>query len=1664
MFLRKVVFISLLIGICGTAFSQTTLLPRTYNFYSFSKTIKVDQNELQRFSNFKNHPEYGSLAFNSGCTDCYEVLEKRTADERFFLKNGSNGKEFFIQKSYTPMHFQNAEGEWLTIDPRIKPCGENIFKASQQVSPTEINLAEGFTSIVSDEKIIFNKNVSLLQVRNDDFTEEILVGDNKCFSTAGDDGVEQRNFFPGIYRQMIADRGSIKTNYVFIRKPELSDEIKWLAIKDEWDLPPGYSMNYSDKSLENQNGIYSGEIIITDKNGVPRFTIGKPAIYDADETNDLNHDEKLIGYQIEKADDHFELKIFVSAEWLIENGRDYPVTIDPLVSVIDTYASASYGGSGYANNAFTNYSCTYPLTLMFPAGAQATQAAFGVYYSTGAGCTNSCWISHGALDLVGPCGISNDPSGGPWSCYGANFPGNCYGNSIGAGVLINCLPPSCVPTPVTITLRLMRKYCAGVSQCDNSCIRLNPNTYTVTLQGITLQASVSSSSTNSCAGAPVTLTANPLYGVAPYTYSWNPGGLSGSPVTVNPLVNTTYTLITTDACGNTVQSLSLVNILPTATASFTAAPTLLCINDPVNITYTGNGNSGATYNWNFAGATIISGSGSGPYVISWPNPGTYNVSLTVTQGACTSQPYIQTITVGAVPTSTFTIGSPQCLGQLITITFTGTAPPTCTYNWNFGGGTIISGSGQGPYQVQWNTAGNHNVTLQVFLGSCSSAITTNVAQIQNPPTATIVATSPTCSGQNTLISYSGNGGSGATYNWNFAGGTIVSGSGMGPYQISWAAAGTYSIQLTVIKNGCSTTAAPVNVIVNPTPSSSFSLGAVSVCINSPDTITYTGGASASATYTWTFGTGATIISGSGQGPYVVSWSTSGNKQVKLTVTENGCTSPQSLLTVSVTTAITSTFSVVTPVCLGQNSTITYTGNAGPGATYTWNFSGGIIASGSGQGPYQVHWNGYGNHHVTLVVTQNGCTSSMSIDSVHMNSIPPSNFVFGTACVGLNTSITYTGNAGPTATYNWNFGGGTVASGSGQGPYQVVWNTPGTINVTLTVTTAQGCTGSTTHSITVIQPPTSDFVVQSPGCAGIADSIIYTGNANPLAPYNWYFGGGTIITSGNGGSGPWTISYPIPGTFTITLVVNDFGCPSQMTTHTVDIYPIPDASFTINPTAVCVGTNATISYSGSSPPTASYNWNFGGGTIVSGSGQGPYQVNWSTSGAHTISLAVTDTGCTSPVVSHTINVAPGPLPDFTTTSPLCEDDISTVTFIGSASGAAVYNWNFGFANVLSGTGSGPYQLSFPSSGSYPVTLTVTDLGCSASTTQNILVNPVPTSTFLVSPDSACQFAPVTVNYAGTGNSFASYNWNFGGGTVVNGTGAGPYQITFNDTGIHSISLAVTQQFCTSDTQEIIVHVDPSPSPDFTSPITSACDVIDVPFENTSSGAISYLWNFGDGSFDTSANPSHHYDPGQYDVSLTAFNVYGCSYTITKNDFILVQPSPHVQFTSTPAAGLALSLEEAQFVFENLSTNATSYLWTFGDGDSSGLVNPVHTFLDTGKFQVTVIAYNDVGCSDSVTVGPYIIVPADLIFIPNAFTPNNDGRNDVFRIYGKTIMETDLKIFDRWGELVYSGDGYKDGWNGTFKNQQLNSGVFVYRAVITKNSGTKVILQGDLNLIR
>ena len=404
----------------------------------------------------------------------------------------------------------------------------------------------------------------------------------------------------------------------------------------------------------------------------------------------------------------------------------------------------------------------------------------------------------------------------------------------------------------------------------------------------------------------------------------------------------------------------------------------------------------------------------------------------------------------------------------------------------------------------------------------------------------------------------------------------------------------------------------------------------------------------------------------------------------------------------------------------------------------------------------------------------------------------------------------------------------------------------------------------------------------------------------------------------------------------------------------------------------------------------------------------------------------------------------------------------------------------FAGISGGGGAG-YDVNWSSTGTpftstqmnplaNPVIPTIYYLDVSSgSCLQNdsvyVFARPIPSSNFIIAPTDLCPLQHATVNYTGTSTGLIS-NWTFGSANIISGTGFGPYNVYWNNSGVFSISLQVTDlTSCNSSTTKT-VNVHPNPIADFIGTPTEDCAPVIVNFLNQSSGNDStYSWDFGNGLTSSIENPNNVYtNSGDYNVTLIATTYWGCKDTAEKTGYIHVIDHVIPSFTTTAISGVEYDLSQATFSFTNTSQFADTYLWYFGDGSSSTEENPIHTYLSVGNDTVILIASNQY-CTESDTFVFIKIVSWNDIVFPTGFTPNSDGANDLFKeLYKKGVVSLSYKIYNRWGSLVFETGSTNGVWDGKQNGEDCEVGVYIWEANATMLNGNHLYKKGNVTLLR
>ncbi|MBB5394425.1 PKD domain-containing protein [Mucilaginibacter sp. AK015] len=347
-------------------------------------------------------------------------------------------------------------------------------------------------------------------------------------------------------------------------------------------------------------------------------------------------------------------------------------------------------------------------------------------------------------------------------------------------------------------------------------------------------------------------------------------------------------------------------------------------------------------------------------------------------------------------------------------------------------------------------------------------------------------------------------------------------------------------------------------------------------------------------------------------------------------------------------------------------------------------------------------------------------------------------------------------------------------------------------------------------------------------------------------------------------------------------------------------------------------------------------------------------------------------------------------------------------------------------------------------------------------------------FPTGPVEGCDgsFQAEIFNNATPGNIYTYYISNSDGTYSDSKAGAlGAFNYVFPAPGIYYISLEVRNScgFITSTPLQYIVHG--KPLPDFNlANNSSACRESTVTFTNTTppdattqASAMTYLWDFGDGSTSALYNPPPHKYAGRstpYTVTLTAtIPATGCTNTTVKTDLITVTPPPGTYFTVRPDTIVKLPNFHFEFI-DQTSGNPDSWQWNFGDGNTANSQNTSHTYADTGEYVVTLKVTDIRGCDSTFKQKVKITGTPGQLFIPNAFQPqSNTTEIRTFMAKGSGIAKWRLQVYNNWGQLIWQTTALSskgepiEGWDGTFNGVALQQGTYIWKASATFINGSE-----------
>jgi PKD repeat protein len=537
-----------------------------------------------------------------------------------------------------------------------------------------------------------------------------------------------------------------------------------------------------------------------------------------------------------------------------------------------------------------------------------------------------------------------------------------------------------------------------------------------------------------------------------------------------------------------------------------------------------------------------------------------------------------------------------------------------------------------------------------------------------------------------------------------------------------------------------------------------------------------------------------------------------------------------------------------------------------------------------------------------------------------------------------------------------------------------------------------------------QVPVAEFTAnRTSGCAPLVVTFTDQSTGSPTT-WNWGFSNGQLSNVQNP-----TISFSLPGTYTVSLVVqNADGTQGITKTDYITVFPSPQALFSANITTGCVP--VTVQFTDNSVPQAgtivSWEWNFGdGGTS---SQQNP-QHTYTQVGFYNVSLRVTSsTGCVGArTVVRYIRIVEGVTAGFANTPPVRCTAPFVVNFQNQTAGPGTMTYQWDFGNSTTSAVTHP-AANYATAGTYNVTLVArSQFGCADTITKPVTLTQYTTA--INSPDTVCLNSPVNFQN-GSSPAPVSSVWTFGNGvtsTKIDDT------TSYNTAGNFPVRLVNRYATCIDSIPKTI-HVLARPTVDFNAPNVIGCQApFTVNFQDISPDAVAWQWNFGDGNTSTQQNPAHTYqDTGQYNVTLTITTSQGCQNTITKPAYIRIQRAT-LSITNAPNGG-CIPFSFAPVATVSSLDGVASWFWDFGDGFTSTAQNPApHAYTSAGNFTLTLRVTTNGGCTETLTM-------------PNGIrtgTPPvvNFSINTADTCANATVSFTDLSAppIDRWAWSF--GDG-------------------------------------------
>jgi gliding motility-associated-like protein len=838
--------------------------------------------------------------------------------------------------------------------------------------------------------------------------------------------------------------------------------------------------------------------------------------------------------------------------------------------------------------------------------------------------------------------------------------------------------------------------------------------------------------------------------------------------------------------------------------------------------------------------------------------------------------------------------------------------------------------------------------------------------------------------------------------WTASCGACITTGGM--FDPGLATVGANTITYT-ISGSCGATDTET-ITVNAADNASFSYGSGAYCLTDPNplpTVTGTGGGSFSISGTGSINstTGEVDITGSGTGTYTVTYTTSGS-----------CPDTETF-SITINNSFDATVTAAGPFCASDAAVQLVAASAGG----TWTASCGACITAGGMfdpGLATVGAN-------TITYTISGSCGATDTETITVNAADNASFSYASGAYCLtdpNPLPTVTGTGGGSFSIS-----GTGSINSTTGEVDITGSGAGTY--TVTYTTSGSCPDTETFSITINSSFDATITAAGPFCATAAAVQLVAASAGGT----WTASCGACITAG----GMFDPGLATVGANTITYTIS--GSCGATDTETITVNAADNASFSYASGAYCLtDPNPLPTITGTAGGSFSIS---GTGSINSASGQ----INLAASGAGTFTVTYTTSGACPATATFSITISNAFNATISAAGPFCEND-AAVQLVAVSSGGT---WTASCGACI--TAGGMFDPALATVGANTITYTISG-SCGATDTETITVNAVDDASFSYAASSYCTSdANPIPTITGTAGGVFSIS---GGGSInaatgqinLASTGSGTYTITYTTTGACPATATATVTI-TSTANVVITAAGPF------------CD-------NESSVTLSATppggtWS-GTGIISSTT--------GEFSPVLAGAGIHNITYTVggacggTANTNITVLASPIV------SAGADTIIQEHGIIQLNGTSSVPSVTWTGPNSFIAITLDPTVStdanVFQSGEYVISTTGSN--GCTATDTVYVLVVEIDEEIWIPNIFSPNGDGNNDLFYVRGDGLNQFNLKIFNRWGEVLFEADSQQLPWNGTQNGKAVDSGVYVYMVTYVDAQGTELVISGNITVVQ